>query len=196
MVPAMPRIIHLAGFPGSGRTSWCLSQARQVLESEQRVVWISTQATDPQRFAQVMLGLHPQHAARFHSYPAGEEFSNALLMVSNLIPQLPSTRLVVIEDWSDDKGAPQRILRENLKTLLSIISQGEIDLILTTLAYEDASGIGDADAMRVRSRSWFEKQGFETWRLEHIESKPGRRLLVKPDERAEWKLNDAGIGAV
>ncbi len=59
--------VHLSCESGAGATSLALHMARMVLEDGQRVLWAAPDMPDPARFAQIIGGLPPTVATRFHA---------------------------------------------------------------------------------------------------------------------------------
>ena len=181
--------VHLAGEAGAGATSLALHMAKRVLEGGGRVLWAAPEMPDPLRFSQVLGGLPPTAATRFHAMNLVGRMdlvTNSLLQAAT---SLPGVGLVVMDDWAPTTG---RIPKTSFDALSGLASGlGEITLLATTKLGTDMEA---GDGFRVRSEDSLIEAGFASWRLT-VESK-GVRRLEGPDMTQHVRVVDEGLDAV
>ena len=178
--------VHLAGAAGAGATSLALHMAKQVLEHGERVLWAAPEMPDPTRFSQVLGGLPPTVATRFHAM----NLVGRMDLVTNSLHQaatsLPGVGLVVMDDWAPATGRIPKASFDALRGLASGL--GEITLLATTKLGTD---MDTEDGFRVRSEDQLIKAGFASWRLT-LEPN-GVRLLEGPHDTQRVRVVDEGL---
>ena len=109
MAPRVPATkVHLAGAAGAGATSLALHMAKQVLEDGERVLWAAPEMPDPSRFSQVLGGLPPTVATRFHAMNLVGRMDLVTKSLQQAATSLPGVGLVVMDDWAPATGEFQR----------------------------------------------------------------------------------------
>jgi len=190
-LPEIGKRVHLSSTPKTGRTTFCLQQAREHISSGRRVIWGSEEMPDNVRFSQIFSELDISAASRFHAMNTGGEFSRALKEISRASELLPGVSLVVIDDWAPVQGRPEKGRISAVKRLNEEIDDDCI-LLLTSSAYSDASG---AEELRARASKQLESLGFTTWfiKREHDDS---RRTLSSSDIQYQLLLEESGFKTV
>lgn len=188
-LPELPRLTHLAVEPGSGGTTFAIQQARQLLESGGRVIWLSPVSPDRGRFSQMMQSLSPALLARFHMMECGEENAIAIQDATRLISALSPT-IVIIDDWAPRSGRVSAITLQSVENLLKTTSDCDCKVLLISALYGDASGKSE---WKVRGEDFLLNQGGVTWRLMKRDPHIGRRLLVTPEEEIQLSLGESGF---
>ncbi len=192
--------VHISGTPASGKSSMCLMFSKEILLEGGRVFWLSPDIhhIPPERFAQIMQDLPISNASKFHSLNFSDRtsfsensFEGAITKLMVMATQLPSTKIIIIEDWEyyGKAGALNKI-----KELLEICKKNKIKLFLTSICYHDASNSSKKYA--IRSESKFEKMGFENWLISpHEDLITSERIskLNKPNEEILFKITNEGI---
>ena len=178
--------VHLAGAAGAGATSLVLYMAKQVLEEGERVLWAAPEMPDPTRFSQVLGGLPPTVATRFHAMNLVGRMDLVTKSLLQAATSLPGVGLVVMDDWAPATG---RIPKASFDALSGLASGlGEITLLATTKLGTDMDA---EDGFRVRSEDQLIEAGFASWRLT-VEPN-GVRLLEGPDEPQRVRVVDEGL---
>ena len=181
--------VHLASEAGAGATSLALHMAKRVLEDGGRVLWAAPEMPDPSRFSQVLGGLPPTVATRFHAMNLVGRMdlvTNSLLQAAT---SLPGVGLVVMDDWAPTTG---RIPKASFDALSGLASGlGEITLLATTKLGTDMEA---EDGYRVRSEDRLINAGFSSWTLT-VQPK-GVRRLEGPDMTQHVRVVDKGLDAV
>ena len=188
--------IHISGFPGCGKTSYCLGESKKVLLDSGRVFWLTSSPLDVERFSQIMGDLPISNASKFHSMEFGENilnnntFENAVIQLINMCGQLTSTKLVVIDGWDGDLDEFSKKYRiENISKLIKTSEKNDFRVIITSTSYEDASN--NSEKYKVRSKSKFESMGLVSWLV--IPGEEGFRIIIKPDDSIKFKMVNDGI---
>ena len=183
--------LHLSSIPKTGRTTFCLQQAREHIRSGNRVIWGSEDTPDNVRFSQIFSELDISAASRFHAMNTGGEFSRALKEIARTSGILPGVSLVVIDDWTPVLGRPEKDRISAVKNLSEEIDD-ECIIILTSSAYSDASGV---ERLKAKGAKELEKIGYVTWFLNR-ENDDSRRTLKTPEEQYQLLLEESGFKRV
>ncbi len=192
--------VHISGAACSGKTSMCLMFSKEILLEGGRVFWLSPSIHDmhPERFAQIMEDLPISHASKFHSLNFSDRtsfsensFEGAMNKLMIMALQLPSTKIIVIEDWQHYAKADAL---KKIEELFVICNENKIKLYLTSLSYQDASD--NSKKYSIRSESELGKIGFENWLIspcEELVSSERVSKLSKPNEELLFKITNEGI---
>jgi len=78
--------------------------AKQVLENGERVLWAAPEMPDPTRFSQVLGGLPPTVATRFHAMNLVGRMDLVTKSLQQAATSLPGVGLVVMDDWAPATG--------------------------------------------------------------------------------------------
>lgn len=181
--------VHLASESGAGATSLALHMALRVLENGQRVLWAAPEMPDPARFAQIIGGLSPTVATRFHAMNLVGRMDLVTKSLLQAATSLPGVGLVVMDDWSPSTG---RIPKASLDALSTLVDGLEgTPLIATTKLGTD---MDSEDGFRVRAEDRLHDAGFESWRM--VVSTNGVRRLEGPDGEQQVRIVDEGLETV
>ncbi len=183
--------LHLSCFPKTGRTTFCLQQAREHIRSGNRVIWGSENTPDNIRFSQIFSELDISAASRFHAMNTGGEFGRALKEISRASGILPGVSLVVIDDWTPIQGRPEKERISAVKSLNEEIDD-ECIIILTSSAYSDASGV---EQLKAKGAKELEDIGYSTCYLIR-ENDDSRRILKTPEKQYQLLLEESGFKQV
>lgn len=178
--------IHLACESGAGATSLALHMARMVLEDGQRVLWAAPDMPDPGRFAQVIGGLPPTVATRFHAMNLVGRMDLVTKALLQAATSLPGVGLVVMDDWAPATG---RIPSASLDAMEGLVS-GLDDVVLLAIA-KLGTDMDAEDGFRVRSEERLQSAGFASWRMTVAPS--GVRRLEGPGEGQRVRIVDEGL---
>jgi len=194
LIMALPDIgkrVHLSSTPKTGRTTFCLQQAREHIASGSRVIWGSEEMPDNVRFSQIFSELDISEASRFHSMNTGGEFGRALKEISRASELLPGVSLVVIDDWTPVQGRAKKERITAVKRMEEEIGEDCI-LILTSSAYPDLSR---DEELKARGCKQLESIGFITWFIKR-EHEDSRRTLFSSDTQYQLLLEESGFKTV
>ncbi|MBD39485.1 MAG: hypothetical protein CMB11_03755 [Euryarchaeota archaeon] len=178
--------VHLACESGAGATSLALHMARMVLEDGQRVLWAAPDMPDPARFAQVIGGLPPTVATRFHAMNLVGRMDLVTKALLQAATSLPGVGLVVMDDWAPATG---RIPSASLDAMEGLVS-GLDDVVLLATA-KLGTDMDAEDGFRVRSEERLQSAGFASWRMTVEPS--GVRRLEGPGEGQRLRIVDEGL---
>ena len=178
--------VHLACESGAGATSLALHMARLVLEDGQRVLWAAPDMPDPARFAQIIGGLSPTVATRFHAMNLVGRMDLVTKALLQAATSLPGVGLVVMDDWAPATG---RISSASLDAMEGLVS-GLDDVVLLAIA-KLGTDMDSEDGFRVRSEERLQSAGFVSWRMTLAPS--GVRRLDGPGEGQRVRIVDEGL---
>ncbi len=178
--------VHLSCESGAGATSLALHMARMVLEDGQRVLWAAPDMPDPARFAQIIGGLPPTVATRFHAMNLVGRMDLVTKALLQAATSLPGVGLVVMDDWAPATG---RIPSASLDAMEDLVS-GLDDVVLLAIA-KLGTDMDAEDGFRVRSEERLQKAGFVSWRMTLAQS--GVRRLDGPGEGQRVRIVDEGL---
>lgn len=178
--------VHLACESGAGATSLALHMARMVLEDGQRVLWAAPDMPDPARFAQVIGGLPPTVATRFHAMNLIGRMDLVTKALLQAATSLPGVGLVVMDDWAPATG---RISSASLDAMEGLVA-GLDDVVLLAIA-KLGTDMDAEDGFRVRSEERLQRAGFASWRMTVAPS--GVRRLDGPGEGQRVRIVDEGL---
>ena len=181
--------VHLSSESGAGATCLALHMALRALEDGKRVLWASPEMPDPARFAQIIGGLPPTTATRFHAMNLVGRMDLVTKSLLQAATSLPGVGLVVMDDWAPATG---RIPAASMDAL-SALAKGldGIPLLATTKLGTDMDA---EDGFRVRGNERLEEAGFESWRL--VVDVTGIRRLEGPEGEQRVRIVDEGLEAV
>ena len=178
--------VHLSCESGAGATSLALHMARMVLEDGQRVLWAAPDMPDPARFAQIIGGLPPTVATRFHAMNLVGRMDLVTKALLQAATSLPGVGLVVMDDWAPATG---RIPSASLDAMEDLVS-GLDDVVLLAIA-KLGTDMDAEDGFRVRSEERLQKAGFVSWRMTLAQN--GVRRLDGPGEGQRVRIVDEGL---
>ncbi|MCH1411495.1 MAG: hypothetical protein L7U48_05380 [Candidatus Poseidoniaceae archaeon] len=181
--------VHLASESGAGATSLALHMALRALEDGKRVLWAAPEMPDPARFAQVIGGLPPTTATRFHAMNLVGRMDLVTKSLLQAATSLPGVGLVVMDDWAPATG---RIPAASMDAL-SALAKGldGIPLLATTKL---GTNMDAEDGFRVRGKERLDEAGFESWRM--VVDVTGVRRLEGPEEEQRVRIVDEGLETV
>jgi hypothetical protein len=106
---------------------------------------------------------------------------------------LPSVRLIVMDDWCDSSGKIPKFQLDLISRLSNSISP-EIRLLLISKGTVDASGkrVGEIFA---RAENYFVKEGYEIWTFSRS-SNGHHRILNISSNSTTLKIVDSGLESV
>ena len=181
--------VHLASAAGAGATSLALHMAKQALEDGKRVLWAAPEMPDSVRFSQVLGGLPPTVATRFHAMNLVGRMDVVTKSLLQAATSLPGVSLVVMDDWAPATGRIPKASFDALRELASGLD--DISLLATTKLGTDMDA---GDGLRVRSEDLLLEAGFASWRLTMEPN--GVRLLDGPSGAQRVRVVDEGLEEV
>ncbi|MGB1624171.1 MAG: hypothetical protein ACPHCZ_05665 [Candidatus Poseidoniaceae archaeon] len=181
--------VHLASESGAGATSLGLHMARLALEDGKRVLWAAPEMPDPARFAQVIGGLPPAVASRFHAMNLVGRMDLVTKSLLKAATSLPGVGLVVMDDWAPTTGRIPPASFDAMSDLASGL--GDIFLFVTAKLGTDMDA---EDGFRIRSEDRLLAAGFASWRMTHGSS--GARRLEGPEGAERLRVVDEGVESV
>ena len=154
--------IHLSIEGGCGGTTLGLHCAVNTIQSGGRVLWASPEMPNATRFSQLFQALNIVESSRFHAMNLIGAMDRCVDAIVEAERSLPRVGLIVLDDWCSPTG---RIEKDHLQAVLDLSKriQPETTLLLISKSGTDVTGADES--YRPRSKSEFEKGGFEIWGL-------------------------------
>ena len=185
MLTSSAGCVHLSVAAGCGGTTWGLQQARNALEEGMHVVWICEVIPDAERFSQMFANVSPSAVSKLHLSAVGENIGMGVKSAISLLNVLNNIALVVVDDWTTKIGKPSSDLRKSINTLIGECKDNQVQLLIISSAYEDASGGG----WKARGALG----GCETWFLHKCASEERIRELRIGDIVNKFTITDEGF---
>ena len=187
--------VHLCTTPKAGATTLALQFSRDVLANQGRVIWASCRHPNPERMRAVLGEIGPANSARFHALVGVTDLCRAIERVQKLAVSFTTIGLIVNDGWNDGESVT---ISERLSRITSLVSNAAPGsaVLMTSLAYEDASGgerSGPIEGLCARSGSALEEAGMETWWLVKDPNKSGRRILHRNGTSYELRIDKRGF---
>ena len=187
--------IHYSGVPGSGKTSLCLVESKEVLITDFRVFWLSGKEIDSIRFSQIMNSVPIHKAANFHLLEFGDHaakmtFETGIKKIIIMCNQLKSIALIVIDGWDENMDKIEKKSRiDSMDELIKTIKKNNIKLIATSNAYENLNEKGGE--YLIRAKNELEKIEFSNNLI--IDELNGNYLITNESENRRYKITSIGI---
>ena len=185
--------IHLAIEGSVGGTTIGLHMSADVIDNGGRVLWIGMEMPNSERFPQLFSHISPVASSRFHAMMITGALDKSLETIISAANNLPSVRLIVMDDWCDSSGKIPKFQLDLISRLSNSISS-EIRLLLISKGTVDASGkrVGEIFA---RAENHFVNEGYEIWTFSRS-SNGHHRILNIGSNSTTLKIVDSGLECV
>ena len=150
--------IHLSVEGGCGGTTLGLHCAVNEIQSGGRVLWASPEMPNATRFSQLFASLNIVESSRFHAMNLIGAMDRCVDAIVEAEHNLPRVGLVVLDDWCNPTG---RIEKESLAAVFDLAKRIKPETTLLLISKSGTDVTGSEDAYRSRSKSDFDKQGFD-----------------------------------
>ena len=154
--------IHLSVEGGCGGTTLGLHCAVNSIQSGGRVLWASPEMPNATRFSQLFQSLNIVESSRFHAMNLIGAMDRCVDAIVEAERSLPRVGLIVLDDWCSPTG---RIEKEHLQAVLICRSEYNQKPPCSLISKSGTDVTGAVESYRPRSKSDFEKRGFEIWGL-------------------------------
>lgn len=180
--------IHLSVVGGCGGTTFGLHCAVNEIESGGRVLWASPEMPNATRFSQLFESLNIVESSRFHAMNLIGAMDRCVDAIVEAEKNLPRVGLIVLDDWCSPTG---RIEREHLDAVFDLSTRLAKETALLLIAKAGTDVTGKQEMFHPRSKTDFEKAGFEIWGLTTGKQKTVH--LIRNDVVDKGQIKDSGF---
>ena len=130
--------IHISAGPSSNSSSMSLSIILEVLEKSNKVIWMTRIIPDQRKISDILGHLKDSVLNRMIVIEFGENLSQKLEEITDMLSTLEKNDLLIIDDWCENYG---RAKSKDINLMKELVESFEgFKIIITSDSYEDASG--------------------------------------------------------
>ncbi len=130
--------VHISAGPSSNSSSMSLSIILEVLEKSNKVIWMTRIIPDQRKISDILGHLKDSVLNRMIVIEFGENLSQKLEEITDMLSTLEKNDLLIIDDWCENYG---RAKSKDINLMKELVESFEgFKIIITSDSYEDASG--------------------------------------------------------
>ncbi len=130
--------VHISAGPSSNSSSMSLSIILEVLEKSNKVIWMTRIIPDQRKISDILGHLKDSVLNRMIVIEFGENLSQKLEEITDMLSTLEKNDLLIIDDWCENYG---RAKSKDINLMKELVESFDgFKIIITSDSYEDASG--------------------------------------------------------
>ena len=130
--------VHISAGPSSNSSSMSLSIILEVLEKSNKVIWMTRIIPDQRKISDILGHLKDSVLNRMIVIEFGENLSQKLEEITDMLSTLEKNDLLIINDWCENYG---RAKSKDINLMKELVESFDgFKIIITSDSYEDASG--------------------------------------------------------
>ena len=184
----IPNRIHLSVEGSCGGSSFGLTLAKNTLIDGGRVLWVSPEFPNEQRFSQIFAEVDITSSSKFHAVNLVGKLDQTVSSLIRLSNSLPNVKLVVLDDWCEKQG---KIPSDSIKSIAKL-SNGipdDVKLLLITKLGTNVTGEGE---FIVRGEKQMKESNFEILCLNKSKNSSDR-ILSNEEQKTNLVIEDSGF---
>ena len=184
----IPNRIHLSVEGSCGGSSFGLTLAKNTLIDGGRVLWVSPEFPNEQRFSQIFAEVDITSSSKFHAVNLVGKLDQTVSSLIRLSNSLPNVKLVVLDDWCEKQG---KIPSNSIKSIAKL-SNGipdDVKLLLITKLGTNVTGEGE---FIVRGEKQMKESNFEILCLNKSKNSSDR-ILSNEEQKTNLVIEDSGF---
>ena len=184
----IPNRIHLSVEGSCGGSSFGLTLAKNTLLDGGRVLWVSPEFPNEQRFSQIFTEVDITSSSKFHAVNLVGKLDQTVSSLIRLSSSLPNVQLIVLDDWCEKQG---KIPSDSIKSMAKLASgiPDDVKLLLITKLGTNVTGEGE---FSVRGEKQMEKSNFEILCLNKSKNS-SYRILSNEEQKINLVIEDSGF---
>lgn len=184
----IPNRIHLSVEGSCGGSSFGLTLAKNTLLDGGRVLWVSPEFPNEQRFSQIFAEVDITSSSKFHAVNLVGKLDQTVSSLIRLSSSLPNVQLIVLDDWCEKQG---KIPSDSIKSMAKLASgiPDDVKLLLITKLGTNVTGEGE---FSVRGEKQMEKSNFEILCLNKSKNS-SYRILSNEEQKINLVIEDSGF---
>ena len=129
--------VHISSGPNSDSSLLTLSIILEVLEKNNKVIWMTRTIPDQRKISDVFGDLDYKKLNRMIVIEFGDKLSEKIDEINSIISNLKKEDLLIIEGWCDSHG---RAKSRDIKVITGLANSFENKMAIISDSYQDASG--------------------------------------------------------
>lgn len=129
--------VHISSGPNSDSSLLTLSIILEVLEKDNKVIWMTRKIPDQRKISDVFGDLDYKKLNRMIVIEFGDKLSEKIDEINSIISNLKKEDLLIIEGWCDSYG---RAKSRDIKVITGLANNFENKIAIISDSYQDASG--------------------------------------------------------
>ena len=184
----IPNRIHLSVEGSCGGSSFGLTLAKNTLLDGGRVLWVSPEFPNEQRFSQIFAEVDITSSSKFHAVNLVGKLDQTVSSLIRLSSSLPNVQLIVLDDWCEKQG---KIPSDSIKSMAKLASgiTDDVKLLLITKLGTNVTGEGE---FSVRGEKQMEESNFEILCLNKSKNS-SYRILSNEEQKINLVIEDSGF---
>ena len=184
----IPNRTHLSVEGSCGGSSFGLTLAKNTLLDGGRVLWVSPEFPNEQRFSQIFAEVDITSSSKFHAVNLVgklDQTVNSLIRLSN---SLPNVQLVVLDDWCEKQG---KIPSDSIKSIAKL-ANGIPDNVRLLLITKLGTNVTGESEYIVRGEKQMKESNFEILCLNKSKNSSDR-ILSNEEQKTNLVIEDSGF---
>lgn len=184
----IPNRIHLSVEASCGGSSFGLTLAKNTLLDGGRVLWVSPEFPNEQRFSQIFTEVDITSSSKFHAVNLVGKLDQTVSSLIRLSSSLPNVQLIVLDDWCEKQG---KIPSDSIKSMAKLASgiPDDVKLLLITKLGTNVTGEGE---FSVRGEKQMKESNFEILCLNKSKNS-SYRILSNEEQKINLVIEDSGF---
>ena len=184
----IPNRIHLSVEGSCGGSSFGLTLAKNTLLDGGRVLWVSPEFPNEQRFSQIFTEVDITSSSKFHAVNLVGKLDQTVSSLIRLSSSLPNVQLIVLDDWCEKQG---KIPSDSIKSMAKLACgiPDDVKLLLITKLGTNVTGEGE---FSVRGENQMKESNFEILCLNKSKNS-SYRILSKEEQKINLVIEDSGF---
>ena len=184
----IPNRTHLSVEGSCGGSSFGLTLAKNTLLDGGRVLWVSPEFPNEQRFSQIFAEVDITSSSKFHAVNLVgklDQTVNSLIRLSN---SLPNVQLIVLDDWCEKQG---KIPSDSIQSIAKL-ADGIPDNVKLLLITKLGTNVTGESEFIVRGEKQMKDSNFEILCLNKSKNSSDR-ILSKEEQETNLVIEDSGF---
>ena len=184
----IPNRIHLSVEGSCGGSSFGLTLAKNTLLDGGRVLWVSPEFPNEQRFSQIFAEVDITSSSKFHAVNLVGKLDQTVSSLIRLSSSLPNVKLVVLDDWCEKQG---KIASDSIKSMAKLANGIPDDVKLLLITKLGTNVTGESEFI-VRGEKQMKESNFEILCLNKSKNS-SYRILSKEEQKINLVIEDSGF---
>ena len=184
----IPTRTHLSVEASCGGSSLGLTLAKKTLLEDGRVLWVSPEFPNEQRFSQIFADVDITSSSKFHAVNLVGKLDQTVDSLIRLSTSLPNVKLIILDDWCEKQG---KIPLNSIKAMHKL-AQGIPDDLVLLLITKLGTNVTGENEFNVRGEKQMREANFEILKLNKSKDS-SKRILSNSDNVTELLIEDSGF---
>ena len=184
----IPTRTHLSVEASCGGSSFGLTLAKKTLLEDGRVLWVSPEFPNEQRFSQIFADVDITSSSKFHAVNLVGKLDQTVDSLIRLSTSLPNVKLIILDDWCEKQG---KIPLNSIKSMHKL-AQGIPDDLVLLLITKLGTNVTGENEFNIRGEKQMREANFEILKLNKSKDS-SKRILTNGDNVTELLIEDSGF---